>query len=59
MVLPHITSHLPNFPINKDNLSIPFQIKFSDPCFQKPGKIDALVGGGKFLEAGEHTGKMS
>ncbi|XP_051162195.1 uncharacterized protein LOC127282137 [Leptopilina boulardi] len=50
MVLPHITSHLPNFPINKDNLSIPSQIQLSDPSFHKPGKIDALVGGEIFYE---------
>ena len=50
LVLPHITGHIPSHPINKHSLKIPRHIKLSDPNFDQPAEIDALVGAELFYE---------
>ncbi|XP_078051671.1 uncharacterized protein LOC144477805, partial [Augochlora pura] len=44
VALPTITSALPSRKINRKGLLIPKNIRLADPEFDKPAKIDALIG---------------
>ncbi|KMQ84915.1 hypothetical protein RF55_16893 [Lasius niger] len=48
LVLPHITERLPQIKINKKLFNIPEDHKLADPAFDRPGKIDMLIGAGLF-----------
>lgn len=48
LVIPEITTNLPNFKINKDLLKIPHNIRLADPAFNKPGPIQLLIGADLF-----------
>lgn len=55
LVIPVVSSSLPNFIINLSNLHLPSDIHLADPNFYKPGKVDLLLGNGcfwTFLEDG-------
>lgn len=48
LVLPKITQRLPQTFISLDKLIIPQGIELADPTFNKPGKIDMLIGAALF-----------
>ncbi|KAJ8950951.1 hypothetical protein NQ318_008392 [Aromia moschata] len=48
LVVPHISSDLPNFKINLQSLQIPNNITLADPKFHLPNKVDILLGAGVF-----------
>nr|CAI5866801.1 unnamed protein product [Callosobruchus analis] len=43
-IIDKITGNLPDFPIHANNWNIPCNIKLADPTYNKPGKIDILIG---------------
>lgn len=48
LVLPYITERLPQIKIDKKLLDKPEDHRLADPAFDKPGKIDVLIGAGLF-----------
>ncbi|KYN30235.1 hypothetical protein ALC57_00303 [Trachymyrmex cornetzi] len=48
LVLPTITERLPQVKLNKENIKLPDDARIADPSFNKPGKIDLLIGAGLF-----------
>ncbi|XP_071052972.1 uncharacterized protein [Onthophagus taurus] len=48
LVIATIANDLPNFEINANTLKIPTHIRLADPLFNKPDKIDMLVGADYF-----------
>ncbi|XP_071055722.1 uncharacterized protein [Onthophagus taurus] len=48
LVITAITSNLPSFEINANALNIPAQLRLADPSFNKPVKIDLLIGADHF-----------
>jgi len=57
LVISNITQNIPQTIISLDKLIIPPGIELADPIFNKPGKIDMLIGAGLFwriLESGDN-----
>ncbi|XP_071053586.1 uncharacterized protein [Onthophagus taurus] len=50
LVIGEITSDLPNFVVNANDLQIPTNLRLADPSFNKPDKIDMLIGADYFWE---------
>lgn len=50
LVVPEITSNLPNFHIIIKNLNLPSNIQLADPTFHVPAQIDLLIGAGHFWD---------
>lgn len=50
LILPRICDYLPSQFIDKQDVSIPHNIKLADPEFNKPREIDALLGVETFYE---------
>jgi len=48
LVLPTITERLPQVQISKGTIVLPEDARIADPLFDKPGKIDVLIGAGLF-----------
>nr|CAI5865091.1 unnamed protein product [Callosobruchus analis] len=49
-IIDKITGNLPDFPIHTNNWNIPCNIKLADPTYNKPGKIDILIGADVFWQ---------
>lgn len=49
-VIPIINTLLPNVPIDRSYLDIPGHIKLADPLFDKPDRVDMLLGAGIFWD---------
>lgn len=49
LILNKITSELPQYYFSPSELNIPDNIEISDPEYNKPGKIDMLLGSGVFF----------
>ncbi|XP_017797028.1 PREDICTED: uncharacterized protein LOC108578252, partial [Habropoda laboriosa] len=57
LVLKEITEMMPNVPLNKVGIPIPFGVIPADPEFEHPNRIDLLIGAGLFwrlLCVGQH-----
>lgn len=50
MVIEKITQNLPSDRINSVNIQIPNGISLADPQFNKPAKIDLLLGAKVFFD---------
>ncbi|XP_076299586.1 uncharacterized protein LOC143218338 [Lasioglossum baleicum] len=50
LVIDRITDEMPNIPLNKVNILIPRGVRPADPDFQRPGRIDLLIGAGMFWD---------
>lgn len=50
LILDQITGSVPSVSIKLNNFQIPKNIQLSDPNFDKPGKIDILIGSSTFFE---------
>ncbi|XP_031339598.1 uncharacterized protein LOC116168083 [Photinus pyralis] len=50
LIVPHITSNLPNFRINRSKLNIPPNITLADPKFDSAGNVDMLIGADYFWD---------
>lgn len=48
LVLPRITEKLPQLKINRNFFQLSRDQRLADPVFDKPGKIDLLIGAGLF-----------
>lgn len=48
LVVPEITSSLPNSKIDIQDLQIPSNVKLDDPQFHVPARVDILIGADKF-----------
>ncbi|KAH9631923.1 hypothetical protein HF086_000260 [Spodoptera exigua] len=51
LVMPKITGHLPNIPVDILRLNLPENIKLADPNFSQPSEVDLLLGAEVFFEA--------
>nr|CAH7718716.1 unnamed protein product [Callosobruchus chinensis] len=49
-IIEKITGNLPDFPIHTNDWNIPCNIKLADPTYNKPGKIDILIGADVFWQ---------
>ncbi|CAK9825652.1 hypothetical protein ANTRET_LOCUS3619 [Anthophora retusa] len=57
LVIPDITEDMPNLPLSRKDIPIPPGITLADPQFDKPKRIDLLIGAGlfwKLLCIGQH-----
>ncbi|XP_049873590.1 uncharacterized protein LOC126375230 isoform X3 [Pectinophora gossypiella] len=50
LVMPNITGHLPNTPVDISRLNLPANIKLADPKFYQPSSIDLLLGAEIFFD---------
>lgn len=48
LIVPQITEYIPIIQINKHSLQIPPNVQLADPSFNKPNKIDILIGADLF-----------
>lgn len=49
-VVPEIAGLLPSFPLKVTDIDIPKNIKLADPSFDKPGRVDMLIGANLFWQ---------
>nr|CAH7758019.1 unnamed protein product [Callosobruchus chinensis] len=49
-IIDKITGNLPDFSIHTNDWNIPCNIKLADPTYNKPGKIDILIGADVFWQ---------
>jgi len=53
LVLPTIINRLPQVQVNKRAIVLPEDAKIADPLFDKPGRIDVLIGTSLFLNSAD------
>lgn len=51
LVMPKITGHLPNIPVDISRFILPANIKLADPNFSQPSEVDLLLGAEVFFDA--------
>ncbi|KAG7307103.1 hypothetical protein JYU34_007243 [Plutella xylostella] len=50
LVMPQITGHIPNVPVDVTQLNLPEHIQLADPNFYQPCEVDLLLGAEVFYE---------